>query len=99
MEKGNIKASKKILLTGFEAFNGRTLNPSQLIVERITAPEGIQLIKRILPVEFDRTTGILEELVKKESPDIILSLGQAGNSPYIHVERVAINMEDRKSVV
>lgn len=94
MEKGNIKASKKILLTGFEAFNGRTLNPSQLIVERITAPEGIQLIKRILPVEFDRTTGILEELVKKESPDIILSLGQAGNSLYIHVERVAINMDN-----
>lgn len=94
MKKEKAEAPKKILLTGFEAFNGRTLNPSQLIVERITAPEGIQLIKRILPVEFDRTTGILEELVKKESPDIILSLGQAGNSPYIHVERVAINMDN-----
>ena len=36
----------------------------------------------------------MEEIVKKESPDIILSLGQAGNSPYIHVERVAINMDN-----
>lgn len=78
MEKGNIKASKKILLTGFEAFNGRTLNPSQLIVERITAPEGIQLIKRILPVEFDRTTGILEELVKRKALILFCHLDKPG---------------------
>lgn len=94
MQKENIKTPKKILLTGFEAFNGRTLNPSQLIVERINAPEGVHLIKRILPVEFDRTTKILKEIVETEKPDIILSLGQAGNSPYIHVERVAINMDN-----
>ena len=94
MQKENIKTPKKILLTGFEAFNGRTLNPSQLIVERISAPEGVHLIKQILPVEFDRTTEILKEIVETEKPDIILSLGQAGNSPYIHVERVAINMDN-----
>lgn len=84
---------KKILLTGFLPFNGRTVNPSQLIVEKITAPEHVQLIKQILPVEFLRTTEILNEIIEKEHPDIILSLGQAGNVPHISVERVAINLD------
>ena len=87
----------KILFTGFEPFNGRDINPSQKILENIKAPENIELIKKILPVEFDATTQILEELVEKERPDIILSLGQAGNVPNIAVERVAINMDNCRS--
>ncbi|MBO4462480.1 MAG: pyroglutamyl-peptidase I, partial [Lachnospiraceae bacterium] len=45
--------SMKILLTAFEPFNGRDINPSQMILESIKAPENIDLIKRVLPVEFD----------------------------------------------
>lgn len=87
----------KLLLTAFEPFNGRDINPSQMILESIKAPENIELIKRVLPVEFDTTTRILEELVEKERPDIILSLGQAGNVPNIAVERVAVNMDNCRS--
>lgn len=94
IEKGT---NMKILLTAFEPFNGRDINPSQMILERIKAPENIDLIKRVLPVEFDATTRLLEELVEKERPDIILSLGQAGNAPNIAVERVAVNMDNCRS--
>ena len=87
----------KLLLTAFEPFNGRDINPSQMILESIKAPENIDLIRRVLPVEFDATTKILEELVEKERPDIILSLGQAGNVPNIAVERVAVNMDNCRS--
>lgn len=85
---------KKILLTGFEAFNGRDVNPSEMIVERISEPGDTILIKRILPVEYARTTELLSKLVLEEKPDIILSLGQAGNVPHISIERVAINMDN-----
>ena len=42
----------KILVTGFEPFNGGSINPSEQIVHRLKAPEGVTLIKKILPVEF-----------------------------------------------
>lgn len=83
----------KILLTGFEPFNGRDLNPSQLILEKIQAPEGITLIKELFPVEFQKTSLLIKELMQEHRPDIVLSLGQAGNRPEISVERVAINLD------
>ena len=84
----------KILVTAFEPFNGREVNPSQLILEQLEAPDGVTLIKELLPVEFKRTTTILRELLKEHQPDVVLSLGQAGNRPEISVERVAINLNN-----
>lgn len=88
---------RKILLTGFEPFNGRDINPSQLVVEKIIEPENCILVKRILPVEYATTTRLLTELVEAEKPDILLSLGQAGNVPNIAIERVAINMDNGRA--
>ena len=87
----------KILVTGFEPFNGRDINPSQLILERLEVPKDIVLIKALLPVEFKATTKILKELLKEHQPDGVLSLGQAGNRPEISVERVAINLDNVRS--
>ena len=87
----------KILVTGFEPFNGRDINPSQLILERLEAPKGVILIKELLPVEFRKTTTILKDLLKEHQPDVVISLGQAGNRPEISVERVAINLDNVRS--
>ena len=87
----------KILVTAFEPFNGRDINPSQLILEQLEAPEGVMLIKELLPVEFKSTTKILTNLLKELQPDIVISLGQAGNRPEISVERVAINLGNCRS--
>ena len=87
----------KILVTGFEPFNGETVNPSQQIVYRLTAPEGATLIKEILPVEFGKAAERLRELFQNHRPDVVLSVGQAGGRPEISVERVAINIDCVKS--
>ncbi len=87
----------KILVTAFEPFNGRDINPSQLILEKIETPEGVTLIKELLPVDFKATTRILKNLLKEHQPDIVLSLGQAGNRPEISIERVAINLANCRS--
>ena len=87
----------KILVTAFEPFNGRDINPTQLILEKLESPEGVSLIKKVLPVEFKATMKILRETLKKEQPDIVLSLGQAGNRPEISVERIAINLDNCRS--
>lgn len=87
----------RILVTGFEPFNGRDMNPSQLILEQLEAPEGVTLIKELLPVEFKATTEILKKQIKEHRPDVVISLGQAGNRPEISVERVAINLDNCRS--
>lgn len=87
----------KILVTAFEPFNGRDINPSQLILEQLIAPKDVDLIKELLPVEFKRTTIILQEVLKEYQPDIVLSLGQAGNRPEISIEKVAINLDNCRS--
>ena len=87
----------KILVTGFEPFNGRDINPSQLILERLKEPKDTILIKKLLPVEFKETTKILKALLREHQPDVVLSLGQAGNHPEISVERVAINLDNVRS--
>lgn len=83
----------KVLLTAFEPFNGGTVNPSQLVLERIKESQGINLIKVLLPVEFMRTSKEIKQLLQKHQPDVVISLGQAGNRPEICVERVAINLD------
>ena len=83
----------KVLLTAFEPFNGGTVNPSQLVLERIKESQGINLIKALLPVEFMRTSKEIKQLLQKHQPDVVISLGQAGNRPEICVERVAINLD------
>ena len=87
----------KILVTGFEPFNGGTINPSEQIVYRLQAPEGVNLIKVILPVEFKLSTVRLQELFQTHQPDMVLSIGQAGGRAEISVERVAINLDSVKS--
>lgn len=87
----------KILVTGFEPFNGATVNPSQLIVNSLEAPRGEALIKEILPVEFKNVTVRLQELLAEHKPDVVVSIGQAGNRPEICVERVAINLDNTRS--
>ena len=87
----------KILATAFEPFNGAAVNPSQIILDRLTAPAGVELVRELLPVEFARTSVLLRQLLGEHRPDIVLSLGQAGNRPEICVERVAINLDSVRS--
>lgn len=87
----------KILVTGFEPFNGGSINPSEQIVHRLKAPKDVTLIKKILPVEFQKAGKQLQELFHEHQPDIVLSIGQAGGREEITVERIAINIDCVKS--
>ncbi len=87
----------KILVTGFEPFDGEKINPSQQIVHRLVAPEGTSLIKAILPVEFTGAAAQLCTLLGGHNPDAVLSIGQAGGRAEISIERVAINIDCVKS--
>jgi pyroglutamyl-peptidase len=87
----------KILITGFEAFDGEEINPSQEILKKINDKfQSVEIIKLVLPTSFEKAPKILEEAVRKNRPDYLISLGQAGGREGISLERVAINLADAR---
>lgn len=86
----------RILITAFEPFNGRDINPTEKLLKDIKVPKGVECKKLLLPVEFTRTSEILSEVLPAFNPGAVLSLGQAGNSPSLSVERVALNLDNCK---
>lgn len=87
----------KILVTGFDPFGGESINPAyeavKLLPEQI---EGAEIIKLEIPTEFRRSIQVIEEAVKKEQPDAVVSVGQAGGRAEITPEWVAINLAEAR---
>lgn len=85
----------RVLLTGFEPFGGETTNPSWVAVQAVarewSGPE--QIIPVQLPVVFDDS---IDRAIAEHSPDLVISVGQAGGFATIELERVAINVQDAR---
>ena len=85
----------KILITGFEPFNGEKINPALEAVRRLDREtSGAEIIKLELPTVFGKSIDILESTLEKENPNVVLCIGQAGGRDRISIERVAINISD-----
>ncbi len=85
----------KILLTGFDPFGGETINPAQEAVKKVkTEINGAEVIKITIPTVVEKSLEEIEKAIELHSPDIVLSIGQAGGRFDITPERVAINVND-----
>ncbi|MEV6976210.1 pyroglutamyl-peptidase I [Kitasatospora sp. NPDC093806] len=88
----------RVLLTGFEPFDGATLNPSwevaRLVADR--PPEGLHVTPVRLSCVFDRAADELRAAVRDTDPDLVVCLGQATGRPDITVERTAVNLDDAR---
>lgn len=87
----------KILVTGFDPFGGETTNPAYEAIKLI--PDEIldsEIIKLEIPTVFTRSAKGVEDAIKEHSPDVVLSIGQAGGRSSISVERVAINLAEAR---
>ncbi len=87
-----------VLLTGFEPFGGENVNPSQKIAEALANRRIGKAIVRsaILPCVFGRAASVLLDRVSADSPRVVLCLGQAGGREGVHLERVALNLDDAR---
>lgn len=87
----------KILITGFDPFNGEIINPAfeaiKLLPNKIS---NANIIKLEIPTVFKKSMEYIENAIEKYNPDIIISVGQAGGRSSITIERVAINIDDTK---
>ncbi|MCW5670955.1 MAG: pyroglutamyl-peptidase I [Hydrogenophaga sp.] len=87
---------KKVLLTGFDAFGGQTLNPSWLAVQALHGRQvlGHTLVAAQLPTVFDASLRELGALLRQHQPALVICVGQAGGRKALSLERVAINVND-----
>jgi pyroglutamyl-peptidase len=90
----------RVLVTGFEPFDGGTVNPSQRLVERLAArpPHRVELETALLPVAYARSADALREAVERAQPDVVICFGQADGRTGISVERFAHNLDGAESV-
>ncbi|MED7788688.1 pyroglutamyl-peptidase I [Francisella sp. 19X1-34] len=89
--------AKTVLVTGFAPFGGESINSSWQAVKGLPdIIDGAMIVKKQLPVSFERSTQKLDALIKQYSPDIIINVGEAGGRSAVSLERVAINVDDAR---
>lgn len=84
---------KKLLITGFEPFDGEKLNSSWESVVRLSNEiNGYSLTKLLIPVVFEEAPKMVIEMAENMSADVIICIGQAGGRNAITPELVGINL-------
>ena len=92
-----VRAQAVVLVTGFDAFCGETINPSWQICEALPAEVGgVRIETCRVPCEFRRAIGVVTEAIERHRPAFVICLGQAGGRAHLSVERVAINIDDAR---
>lgn len=85
----------KILITGFDPFYEDVINPSIEAVKKLPDEiKGATIIKRQIPTVYKKSLYLLEDIIEKELPDVVINVGQAGGRSDITIERIGINIDD-----
>jgi pyroglutamyl-peptidase len=87
---------KTVLLTGFEPFNGATINPAWEAVRALKGwVDGDFMVEILqLPCVFGQANRVLCGAIDEIKPDVVIAVGQAGGRADLTVERVALNVDD-----
>ena len=84
---------KKLLITGFDPFNGNSANPSWLAAAAMPDTVGdFELHRLQLPTVYGEAAQMVIEYAKQLQPDVILCLGLAGGRAAVTPERIGINI-------
>jgi pyroglutamyl-peptidase len=89
----------KVLVTGFEPFDGERVNPSWKAVAELgsrPAMDGVSVVTARLPCVFGRSISVLREAIVTHDPDLVVCVGQAGGRHAVSLERVALNLDDAR---
>lgn len=91
-------AAPCVLLTGFDAFGGESLNPSWLAVQSLHGAHiaGHTVVAACLPTVFGASLAELERLLQLHQPSLVIGVGQAGGRAAMSIERIAININDAR---
>ncbi|GAB2643405.1 pyroglutamyl-peptidase I [Vibrio panuliri] len=87
---------KKILITGFEPFDGASINPALEAVNKLsqTKLDGGEIVVCEVPVTRFESIDKVVAAIEMHQPDYVITVGQAAGRAGITPERVAINVDD-----
>ncbi len=87
---------RHLLLTGFEPFDGDSVNPSGEVAKRLDGRVIGDCVVRsvILPVQHEAARAVVAPLLEAPGLVAVVQLGLAGGRARISLERVAINVMD-----
>lgn len=88
----------RVLVTGFDPFGGDSANPSWLAAQALHGRQiaGHRVIAAQLPTVFGASIKVLQALLRRHRPQLVICLGQAGGRAALSLERVAINVNDAR---
>jgi pyroglutamyl-peptidase len=81
-----------ILLTGFDPFATYSSNPSGLLAERLQGRPG--LVSTVIPTSYTRAGSLVEDLLRKHTPEAVLLVGLSARARGLVLERRAKNWDD-----
>ena len=85
----------RVLVTGFEPFDGSRSTPSQQLVDALDGG----VAKALLPVSLcARRQTSCARAIREAEPDVVICFGQADGRAGISVERFAHNLDDAAAV-
>lgn len=92
--------SDLILVTGFAAFPGAPVNPTQALMSRLARVRrpALRPVCHLLPVTWADGPGLLETLVERHKPAAIVMFGLAARADCIRIEVRARNAAERLRV-
>ena len=87
---------RHILLTGFDPFDGDTVNPSGEVAKQLDGRVTGDCVVRsvILPVQHEAARAVVAPLLEAPGLVAVVHLGLAGGRARISLERVAVNVMD-----
>ena len=87
---------KKLLITGFQPFDGESFNPALEVAKGLQGKtiNGYEVIAREIPVVRFEALKAVQAAIEELQPNAVITIGQAGGRPDITVERVGINIDD-----
>ena len=66
----------------------------QRITERADARRETNLVTEVLPTEYGEAENRIRKLIREFRPQVIVGLGVAAGAQRIHLERLALNLDD-----
>lgn len=86
---------RKLLITGFDPFAHYQINPSWQVVQALPDTVGdFEITKMMLPNIYGLESRMLLEKAEELQPDIIIMTGMDSGSTKVHIDTVAINIQD-----
>lgn len=85
-----------VLVTGFEGYGGRSVNPAEQVAKRLSGTEiaGVRVSGHTLPVNYVELGPRITALIEEVRPRAVICLGLWPGTPLLRIERVAVNIAD-----